>query len=303
MRRLGPTLLVFLLLLPAARASARPCGDDVDGRGKTVPCDCGDLLVGSRTLGDEDPITSRVCPGTGLLVQVPVDRPAATLALGGHVVAGSRRGFGVHVLSGGAGGMSITGPGEIRSFDTAVLAVKGTLARLADVTAAENRADGFDVAGNGYAVTGCQALRNGRDGFTLRGSRYRAEGNRALENARSGFAFAGRDATIGETIGNEAAGNGRDGIGVRGRGHEVRTPIATANGGRGVTAHVHGGRISGALATANRAHGLRATGADLSVDGSQARDNGGGGIAVRGARVRDGGGNGGDDCRIGAACR
>jgi hypothetical protein len=303
MRRLGPTLVVSLLILLAAQASARRCGDDVDGRGQAVPCDCGDLLVSSRTLGDEDPITSRVCPGTALLVQVPPDRPAATLALAGRVLAGSGRGFGVHVLSGGAGGMTISGPGEIRRFDTAVLAVRGTLARLADVTAADNRSDGFDIAGTGYAITGCEALRNGRDGFALRGSGYRAEGNRALANARSGFAFAGRDAAIGHAAGNEAAGNGRDGMSVRGRGHELRNPIATANGGRGITAHVRGGRISGALATGNRAHGLHAAGSDLGVEGSQAEDNGGGGIAVRGARVHDGGGNRGEDCWIGAACR
>jgi hypothetical protein len=303
MRRPGAILLSSLLILLAAQASARRCGDDVDGRGNAVPCDCGDLLVASRTLGDADPITSRACPGTGLLVQVPADRPAATLALGGRVLTGSGRGFGIHVLSGGAGGLTIEGPGEVRGFDTAVLAVRGTLARLADVTAADNRTDGFDVAGKGYAITGCEALRNGRDGFALRGSGYRAEGNRALANARSGFALAGHDATIGQDAGNEAADNGRDGISIRGRGHEVRNPVATRNGAGGVTVRVRGGRISGAVATRNRTHGLRAVGADLSVDASQAEDNGRGGIAVRGARVRDGGGNRSEGCRVGAACR
>src|SRR5439155_27270199 len=70
---------------PAAGAGPRRCGDDVDGR--PVPCDCGDVLIGSRTLGADDPITSRVCPGSGLLVAVPTGAPAATLVLGGHVLA------------------------------------------------------------------------------------------------------------------------------------------------------------------------------------------------------------------------
>src|SRR2546430_583793 len=84
------------------------------------------------------------------------------------------------------------------------VAPAGGLARLADVTAAENASDGFDLAGDGYVVSGCEALRNGRDGFALGGVRYRVEGNRALENRRYGFALSGRDAGIGGTSGNEA---------------------------------------------------------------------------------------------------
>src|SRR6267378_2638970 len=132
MRRLRPILLGFLLLLPAAQASARRCGDDVDGR--AVACDCGDLLVSSRTLGDEDPITTGPCPGSGLLVDVPPGRPATTLALGGHVLAGSGRGIGIQVLGGGTGGISIVGPGAVRGFGTGILAATGGLATLSDVT-------------------------------------------------------------------------------------------------------------------------------------------------------------------------
>jgi len=300
MRRLRPILLGFLLLLPAAQASARRCGDDVDGR--AVACDCGDLLVSSRTLGDEDPITTGPCPGSGLLVDVPPGRPAATLALGGHVLAGSGRGIGIQVLGGGTGGISIVGPGAVRGFGTGILAATGGLATLSDVTAAENAADGFVATGEGYAVTGCEALRNRRDGFALRGTGYRAEGNRALENARYGFAFAGRDGAIGATLGNEAAGNGRDGLRVRGRRHDVRNPVATANGRSGISARLSSGRITGATAASNRGRGIRAVGADLTVAGSEARANGGG-IDARGARVRDGGGNRAEDCRVGAPCR
>src|SRR5881409_1380538 len=124
-------LVCALLVAPAAEAGPRPCGDDVSGR--AVPCDCGDVLVGSRTLGADDPITSRVCPGTGLLVAVPTGGPAARLALGGHVLAGSGRGIGIQEIGGGAGGLTIAGPGGVRGFATGIQAVNGTLARLADV--------------------------------------------------------------------------------------------------------------------------------------------------------------------------
>src|SRR2546427_5221814 len=48
--------LCCLLLARVAPAGSRPCGNDVDGRGTAVACDCGDVLVSGRTLGDADPI-------------------------------------------------------------------------------------------------------------------------------------------------------------------------------------------------------------------------------------------------------
>jgi hypothetical protein len=296
MRTLALLVLGTLLLVSPALAGPRRCGDDVGGR--AVPCDCGDLLVSSRTLSDADPITRRVCPGTGLLVDVPANA-SATLALGGHVLAGSGRGAGIQVVRGGAQGLTVTGPGTVRGFGVGVLAPTGTLAQASEVTASDNRGDGFNMAVDGAGLTGCTARRNGRDGFALRGRRYRLDGNRALENRRYGFALVGRDGAI---AGNEAVGNGRDGFRVSGRGHALEAPVATANGADGIRAHVARGRVSGALATGNRGDGLRATGADLDVARNQARDNRGG-IDVRGARVRDAGGNRAESCRVGGACR
>jgi len=289
MRLVAPAVLC-LLLASSGPAGARRCGDDVDGR--AVPCDCGDVLVASRTLGADDAITSRVCPGSGLLVDAPPDR-AVTLTLAGHALAGSGRGFGIEVL--GGSGVAIVGPGAVRGFERGLLATRGGLARLADVTAAENASDGFDLAGDGYVVSGCEALRNGRDGFALGGVRYRVEGNRALENRRYGFALSGRDAGIGGTSGNEAAGNGRDGLRVRGRDHVVERAVATANGGHGVSARVAGGRITGAAATANRGVGVRAAGTGLVATGNEARENRRG-IELRGAGAQDG-------CLPGPGCR
>src|SRR5882724_7182171 len=297
MRPLAVAVLCLALTWGTPAGAAR-CGDDVDGR--STPCDCGDVLVGSRTLGDADPITTRVCPGSGLLVNVPAGG-SATLALGGHVLAGSRRGFGIQVLAGGDAGLTIVGPGGVRGFDVGILAPGGGVARVSDVTAAENATDGFRLVGEGYVVTRCEALRNGRDGFALDGRRFVADGNRALANVRHGFQLAGRDAGINGVAGNEAAGNGRDGFHVRGRGHDLEGAVATANGRHGIRAHVPQGRVAGGVASANGRRGIRAAGADLVVTGNEARDNRSG-IELRGVGVRDAGGNR-SECGAGKPCR
>jgi len=298
MRTLAPALLL-LLLAAAVHADPRRCGDDVGGH--RVPCDCGDVLVSSHTLGPDDPITSRVCPGTGLLVDVPPERPA-TLAFADAGLKGSGHGYGLQVRSGGDGGLKVSGPGTIQGFDIGVFAPTGGLAGAAELTVSDSRSDGFNVGADGTVLTGCTAGSNGRDGFALRGMGYRLEGNRALGNGRYGFVLRGRDGTVGDTSRNEATGNGRSGFQVSGRGHDVQGPVATANGGAGIRAHVAAGRIRGAVTTANGGAGLRAVGHDLDLAGNEARGNGGG-IQMRGARVRDGGGNRAEDCRGGGACR
>jgi parallel beta-helix repeat protein len=218
MRRLALAALACLLgLAPAtALAGARACGDDIDGRGRSVPCDCGDVLVSSHTLGDRDPITRHACSGPGLLVRIAPDKPPPTLALGGHAIVGSRRGVGIAIVSGGAGGITLLGPGTVRGFDVGIEAAPRALARAADITLLENASDGLRAGGSGYVVSGCQARRNGRDGFVLHGTGYRVEGNTASENGRAGFRLAGRRAAV---AGNRADANGRDGLLLRGQRH------------------------------------------------------------------------------------
>src|SRR5581483_1181485 len=295
-----PLLAILCGLLVVPPAYAGRCGDDVDGR--AVPCDCGDVLVASHTLTDDDPITQRTCPGPGLLVDVPETIPTATLSLGGRTVQGSGWGTGMQVLSGGATGLRLDGPGFIRGFHVGIVSTGGALARATAVSAIENRGDGFEIAGSGFVVTECEATRNGRDGFALHGHGYRADGNRALQNGRVGFALAGRDAAVGGTTGNEAAGNGSDGVRVRGRDHALEGTVTTANKGHGIRAHVAGGRIADAVASSNRRRGIDALGPGLTVRSSAAHGNGGG-LVARGLGVRDGGGNRADDCRIGGPCR
>src|SRR2546426_3368931 len=132
---------VVLVLTPAYAGGPRRCGDDVDGRGTAVRCECGDLVVSSHTLTAADPITQHPCPGTGLLVDAPADRPGPTLSLGGQTIAGSGRGVGIQVAGGGTDGATLRGPGAVQGFDTGVPAVNGSLARAADRLVTGNRGD------------------------------------------------------------------------------------------------------------------------------------------------------------------
>jgi parallel beta-helix repeat protein len=223
------TALAVLLAAATAGAGAKRCGDDVDG--KAVPCDCGDVLVASRRLGPDDPITTRACPTGGLVVDVPADRSAVTLDLAGAVLSGSGRGVGIEVLGGGDGGVTIVGPGEVRRFDTGIHAPGRALARIADVLARDNARDGFDLGGAGYAVTNCEAQHNGRDGFRLRGSGIQLDGNRALDNARQGFRMIGREERA-ALVANEAAGNTRSDFALRRRGRQAAARHAGQRGAR-----------------------------------------------------------------------
>jgi hypothetical protein len=228
MRSLGIAVLA-LLLAGTVGAEMKRCGDDVDG--SPVACDCGDVLVSSRRLGPDDPIVGRVCPGRGLLVDVPADAPAATLALGGTVLSGSGRGAGIQVKAGGRGGLTIVGPGTIHGFRTGVVATGRSLARVGRVRAAENVDDGFRIAGSGYSVLDCDAHANGGDGFVLRGADFEADGNQAADNGGLGFRIAGRNGALGTAGLNVAATNVRGALAVRGRDHAVPDAAPRPDGG------------------------------------------------------------------------
>jgi hypothetical protein len=285
--------LVCLVLATQVLAAPRRCGDNADGRGHSVPCDCGDVLVGDRTLGPEDPITQHVCDGTGLVVDVRGDA-SPVLALAGHTLQGVGRGVGIQVRSGGSGGLTVTGPGAVRGFATGLQAQNGALAAATDLLAADNTGNGFQVIGIGYTVARCEAVRNGGEGFVLRGRDYHADGNRALENGRTGFALSGRNAKVGDGSGNEAAGNGGDGIAIRGRDHDVERVTATANRRRGLRAHASHSRIAGATAVGNRRQGIRAGGTGLSVVATETSENGGNDLGLRSPKPRR---CHGEDCR------
>jgi hypothetical protein len=148
------------------------------------------------------------------VVDVPAGRPAATLDLAGAVITGDGHGVGIQVLGGGDGGLTIAGPGEVRGFDVGILAPGRGLVRIVDVLARDNRRDGFDLTGTGYAVTNCEADHNGRDGFRLRGVAIRLDGSRATDNGRQGFRIIGQQAEA-PTLLSEASGNRGADLGVR----------------------------------------------------------------------------------------
>src|SRR5579862_3150946 len=111
-------VLSFLALLLPATAHAKLCGDDVQGR--DVPCACGDTLVSSVVLTD-DPVTTTVCPGDGLIVR-PSGVVGITVDLNGQTIRGSNRGSGLWVLAGGARVVSSRQPAHIEHFRDGVVA-------------------------------------------------------------------------------------------------------------------------------------------------------------------------------------
>ena len=285
MRPPALAVLVCLAVASLAHAGPRACGNDADGRGTVVPCRCGDVLVSSRTLTDDDPVTQGPCDATGLVVQITRDGDAV-LDLAGHTLQGTGHGFGLQILRGGSTGLRLKGPGAVRGFGTGVQSGRGGLASATNVLAAENVRDGFEVAGFGYTISGCEAVRNGGTGFVLRGRDYHADGNRALENGRVGVAASGRNASLGADTGNEASGNGRDGVRVRGRNSTVEGLTVIGNARRGLRAHVARGRIARTTASGNRAQGVAADGPGLTVDDAAAGDNGKPGRCGRGRECR-----------------
>ena len=288
------SLLTFTLLLGlvAPATAIRPCGDDVDGKGKHVACACGDLLVSSHVLGPADEVTTASCPSNGLLVAAagPV-----TLDLDGRTIAGNGQGVGILVVR---GSLLLVGPGSVEHFGIGVVA-NGTqaLRSAVNVRVAENRLDGLLARGAGFTVVGSVAEGNGRNGFALDGVDYALDGNRASRNGRHGFKLTGMGTHVGGGFGNEAVGNAGVGFWLQGGMHQVVGATASGNGKHGVMATVAHTMFSGVHADANLGNGLWAMGPAISVANSTAVGNQALGIWVMGKGVVDGGGNHGEDNR------
>lgn len=278
------TSLRVLLALGTLIASATPrlaqagaCGE-IDGR--SLPCACGDVLVGSRTLSADDPITQEPCEGDGLIVRIPAERTGVTLDLGGRTIRGTGRGMGLHLQTGGS--IAITGPGTIRGFDIGILA-GGSRVAIADVAAVENRSDGFRIAGTGFTVARCEARDNGGSGFSLRGHDYHVEANRAYGNGRDGFSLAGRRAIVAGDAPNESSSNGRNGVTIAGRAHVVGDLSVIGNGAAGLRARVAHSELAAPRATGNGIADVQAAGHDSVVHRSRRGES----LRLRGARNRD----------------
>src|SRR5437763_14989370 len=137
----------LLLALVAPATAIRPCGDDVDGKGKHVACACGDLLVSSHVLGLTDEVTTASCPSNGLLVAAagPV-----TLDLDGRTIAGNGQGVGILVVR---GSLLLVGPGSVEHFGIGAVA-NGSQAprRAAAVRVPAYPPDGLLTPGAGFTL-------------------------------------------------------------------------------------------------------------------------------------------------------
>lgn len=261
MRSLVLGLAIALAL--AGSSHAARCGSDVNGHGKTVPCDCGDVLVSSHTLSAADPITQHRCSEGGLRIDIPATVAGATLNLGGQVIAGGMRGIGLDVDAGGDGGVTITGPGIVGGFDTGIAARRGALKNIRAVSSVGNAADGFVLNGDGFTLEQSEGSHNGRNGVVAQGESFRVENTVANDNGRYGFMISGRDAVVGTEVGNQANGNGRDGFMIRGRRMTIAQPAAAGNVRQGMRTHVTRSEIRDADLVRNGAadepaHGNRA---------------------------------------------
>jgi hypothetical protein len=231
MRRAAVWLMFGALL--TARAEAKLCGDDVDGR--DVPCACGDVVVSDLRL-DDDPVTAVACPADGLIVRA---RPGAARALRidlrGRTLRGSGRGRGLWIVGGGPGGALIESSGQpavIDGFGEGIVAVGDTaLASARGLRVERPRRVGVRVHGRGWSLADVAVTDAGGDGFALGGSGFQVDGTRAIRSRGRGYAVAGRRGVLGGLI---AEGSGGDGVTLSGSGHRVAKCTVTASGVRDV---------------------------------------------------------------------
>ena len=287
---LFPLLAALVVSVPA---SAKLCGDDVQGQ--DVPCDCGDIVVSDLVLGD-DPVTQSPCPGDGLIVRATGATRGVTVDLHGKTIRGAGSGTGVWVLYGGPGGARVASSGgraSIETFRDGVVAHGiDSLAALDGVTVVQSVRDGVRVETTNYEVTNVEARDSGRDGIAASGNGFRLSASRAFGSGRSGFYVFGNDGMVGLPGAGLLAESGKgDGINVMGMGHRIVDSVANANQEDGL--HIYGMRLDlrGCTATRNGDDGIDGMGMDWTVAGNTADDNDGNGLVVWGWQIVDEGGN------------
>jgi hypothetical protein len=235
MRRAACQVWILCAVL-AGTASAKLCGDDVDGR--DVPCACGDVVVSDLRL-DDDPVASAACPGDGLVVRA---RPGATrglhIDLRGRTLRGSGRGRGLWIVAGGPGGAHVessTQPALVEGFGEGIVAVgQDALGSARGLHVDRPQRTGVRVHGRGWSLVDVSVTDAGGDGFSLGGSDFRVDGTRAVRSRASGYAIAGRKGVLGEVGGLVAEDSGADGLALLGTGHRLAKCNVTASRRRDV---------------------------------------------------------------------
>jgi hypothetical protein len=287
-------LIAATWLASAAPASAKRCGDAVDG--EDVPCACGDLVVSNLTLSAADPVTADVCAEDGLVVRAEEGRGAIRVDLHGFTLRGNGVGSGVQVVDGGPGGARIVSSGGtalLVGFDDGITA-RGSdgVALLEDVTVRASRRDGVRLNGRGYLVRRVAAEQVRRDGFSLTGDGFEVYGTRASDSGRFGYSLMGDSAIVGRPgDGNLAERSGTAGFNVMGIGHTLEA--CTARDGRKAGVALQATRIDlrGCAALGNGTDGISGVGSRWQLADNRAEGNGGDGLRARGPGMIDAGGN------------
>ena len=287
------SLALAVALGSAVAASAKRCGDDVDG--VDVPCACGDEVVASTVLRD-DPITTATCPYDGLLIRAADPGASLELDLAGHTLRGKGRGIGLRIIDGGPGGASIVsrgGTGSLEGFDDGIVARgRDGIALVQDLTIRGSKRDGLRVTGRDFVVRRTVVEGSRRDGFALGGTGFEITDTRAADCGRFGYLVMGDSGVIGGSgSGNTADRSGMAGFNLMGLGHTLAD--CAARGGRkdGVMLQASQLDVRGCQAIDNAGDGITGMGGRLHLADNQAVDNGGDGLLLRGPGLIDGGGN------------
>ena len=284
-------LSVLAVLFHAALAHAKLCGDDVQGL--DVPCACGDTLVSSVVLTD-DPVTSTVCPGDGLIVR-PSGVAGITVDLNGQTLRGSGRGAGVWVLAGGVRVISSRQPARIEKFRDGVVAQGDDSLRLLDnVVIAFSGRDGVRVHGANYIVNGVQVSDALHDAFALGGHDFLITANRATHSGRYGFFVMATRGTIG---GNTSQGSVEAGFNVTGMSVFMSDCRATGAADTGIEIGATNVKLEGCKAEGNLKSGIVGDGGSWSIGHNQAVGNGYDGLVIHAITASDEGGNSGSGNR------
>lgn len=284
---LSVTLLVAILgsgtLTPAPAANC-----------DAIPCNCGDTLTASKTLGPGDPVTTTICPVDGLLVGAD----DVVLNLGGRTITGSGVGSGITILP-GFGNVTVTS-GTVRAFETGVLAPStfGTLGTptLTTLQLIEN-GTGIDVTGNHLTVVTCVVRYGTVDGIVVHGDAVEPDNdenlvksNRAENNGGHGLSVTGRKSSI---LQNVALGNGLDGIVVNRDAVDpdngenlVQSNRSERNDGLGLVVTGRKNSILQNVVLRNVLDGFEITGDFATASQNQSNYNGGEGFNVAGTNHR-----------------
>ncbi len=278
---------MVLVVFAAGAASAKLCGDDVDGQ--DVPCACGDIVVSDLVL-DDDPVADTVCDGNGLVIRAGAAR-GVRIDLAGRTLRGSGVGEGLQVLFGGEGGARVVSGSDratIAGFENGVVASGGELSLIENVLIRDAVRDGLRARSRGLTVRGCVVEGSGRDGFAFSGRSYLSVDNQSRANKRHGFMLMGQ---AGDLTRSSAVGNGSAGFMVTGSGHEFVGCIASTSGKNGMEVVAAGLSIRGCRAEHNGASGIEGHGAKWRLADNTATGNGEHGVYARGSGMIDEGGN------------